>query len=271
MSLLPFAQLDLAGRLGLADGRYLVSAAGQPDASQTAAGRPAGDVLALRTLGAPRASSRLRRGRPRPVEDDAASPLPLTRVTFVKGAPFDSTERAADWLDQVSADGALAEALIGEATRALNRAILAYRIAAPDPYARERDPGEAVAVRLGFGTGDQLADGHWSEARELPPERRRSPRSELIDGVGATERVAAVLGGRDSVTPVEELAVAAELAFHEQRLPAALAIAGAAVELLGPGRSGPAGELAARLRAAGDPSREAVRELLAALREALRR
>lgn len=223
--LLPFAQLDFAGALPLPDGRYLVRPPGEPEADP--------DVLALRTLGAERSSSRRRRGKPVPLErEPGASPLPLSRLTLIKALPFEDEEAAADWLRQVGSDDELAASLTAEAARTANRALLAHRVAAPDAYAADLHPQEAVSVRFGYGSGQEVAEGRWSEALELPDSQRRGLRAQVMDGVGAQERIAAVLGGRDQVRPDESLLIDAERAAEEGRPELALITLGAALEAL---------------------------------------
>lgn len=214
MKLLPFAQLDLPGEVPIGAGRYLVRPLDEPDADP--------DVLAVNTLGAPRARSRLRRGRPVPVESEPdATPVPLSRVALIKSIPFESAEAGGRWLERVRGDDELSRNLATEVAIALNRAIEAHRVAAPEIYALPIHAGRAAAVRIGYGNGDELADGRWTEAIELAEKGRKSLRAELVDGVGAQERIAAVLGGRDSVAPAESLLVDAELAHAEGRYPLA--------------------------------------------------
>jgi hypothetical protein len=136
VSLLPFAQLDLPGRLALADGRYLVRA---PDGTEGDPPQP--DVLAVCTLGAPRARSRLRRGKPVALEHEpGAEPLSLARVTLVRARPLPDGDAAERWLERISDDAELAAGLATETARTLNRALQAYRVAAPDPYAADIHP-----------------------------------------------------------------------------------------------------------------------------------
>jgi hypothetical protein len=253
MPLLPFAQIDLAGTLPLPDGRYVTRPEGEPDAAP--------DVLALRTLGAARARSRRRRGRPVPLAGEpGAAPLQLTRVTLVKARPLEREDEAADWLSRVSSDEQLAEQLLEETTRTVNRALLAHRVAAPDPYATDED----------------VADGRWRAAVELPETQRRGLRSELIDSVGAQERVAAVLGGRDSVAPYEVLLVEAELAARERRRDlAALTLAAALESLARAGgdvgaAAGAARELQDRALGGREIDERALSEALRAARRAVR-
>lgn len=269
MALLPFAQLDFAGSLELADGRYLVRPDGEPDADP--------DVLTLRTLGAERARSRLRRGKPVALEQEpGATPLPLSRLSLVKALPFADEPAAADWLRKVGDDDELAAALAAETAQTANRALLAYRVAAPDAYAADLHPQAAIAVRFGYGSGQEVAEGRWSEAIELSEGRRRSLRAQVMDGVGAQERIAAVLGGRDRIRPDESLLVDAERAAREGRPALAVLSLGAALEALagGGGDPGEARAAAAELRGAavsgGEIDAEALRRALRAARRAIR-
>ncbi|MBK5116304.1 MAG: hypothetical protein JJE23_05215 [Thermoleophilia bacterium] len=269
MSLLPFAQLDLPGSFPLADGRYVARPAREPEAQP--------DVLVVRTLGAARARSRLKRGRPVPLErEPEALPLQLSRLTLIKALPFDDQASAEEWLQRVGADHEIAGKLAAEAAHTVNRALLAHRVAAPDPYAADIHPDNAVFIRFGYGSGEEVADGRWSEAVEMPEGRRRAMRTATMDGVGASERVASVLSARDTVLAHEALLVEAELAAGEDRLAlAALALAAAIESLLrAGGDDGGAAETAGKLReralsgAEIDP--EALREALREARRAIR-
>lgn len=272
MPLLPFAQLDFPGALVLGEGRYVVRAA--------AGDSP--DVLALRILGAPRAASRLKRGRPVALESEpAATPLPLSRVTLVKSAPFADEQAARAWLDDVAGDDEMTAGLTAETCRTMNRALQAHRVSAPDAYVADLHPAAAVAVRFGYGSGEEVAEGRWSAAFELPEAKRRGLRSALIDGVGAQERIAAVLGGRDAVRPEESLLLTAELAAAERRYAEAAIAAAAAAQTLASGASGGSTEGAAEAVAATSQLRKAalggteigereLRETLRGLRRAVR-
>ena len=85
----------------------------------------------------------------------------------------------------------MAEAVAARCARLVGRAPRGRgRPAAADP-----DPARALVARIGYGTGEQVADGAWDAARELPPARRPA-----AAGAAArpTERLAALLGGRDA-------------------------------------------------------------------------
>jgi hypothetical protein len=268
--LLPFAQLDLAGALALGDGRWLIRPPDDPEADP--------DVLVIRRLGAARAGSRLRKGKPVPLAaEPEPEPIPITRLTVIKALPFADEPSAAEWLETVIADGEVAGGLLGEVTVTVNRALLAYRVSAPDAYAADLGASAALVVRFGYGTGQEVADGKWSAAAELAEGRRRSLRAEVIDGVGAQERIAAVLGGRDQVHPEESLLVDAERAAAQGRGRLAALTLGLAVEALERSGATPDGEIsvvAARLReralAGGEIPAEELEKALRAGRRAVR-
>jgi hypothetical protein len=87
------------------------------------------------------------------------------------------------------------------------RFLAAHRVAAGDPFAPDADPSRALEIRMGWGTGEQLAEGEWSEVRSIevpaaPALRRRAKHR-------PTDRLAAVLSGRDAVLACEELTLRA--------------------------------------------------------------
>lgn len=259
MSLLPFAQLDLPGRLALADGRYVVRPPGDAEA--------AADVLAIRTLGAARTRTRLSRGRAVAVEQaPGATPLPLARVTLIKARPFGDEAGASAWLEKVSASEELYRGLAEELGRTLNRALQAQRAASRDPYVAEIHPRQAVAIRFGYGSGNEVADGRWRGARELSAKQREKLAHASEGDVGPLERVAAVLGARDEVGPAEEMLLAAARALSERRLAHAAVQLAAACEQLERERVAEAAELAGRARAlrdgSADPDERALRKVL---------
>jgi hypothetical protein len=190
-----FSQFEFAGTLAVADGRYVVRD-GEVER-----------VLVLETLGAP-APARRRRKRVREIEAGAApSSLPLSRATTVRASePFDAEEKAASWLEQASADEKAADALITEGIALLNRALHAHAVASGDPHPQALTPRGAVAVRLGYGSGEQVANGEFNSARQVDPEAgpatRRQQRSEELR---PQERLAAVLGGRETFDACETL------------------------------------------------------------------
>jgi hypothetical protein len=70
----------------------------------------------------------------------------------------------------------------------------------------------ALTGRVGYGTGDELAEGRWTEAKDLP-----KPRTGRLDDVDPQTRVASVLAGRDEVHPAETLLLRARLDAEQGR------------------------------------------------------
>ncbi len=157
-------------------------------------------VLALRTLGAPQ--RRLLRGRRgNEVEQAEPEPVPTSRATVIRPQPFADVAGAEAWLGEVRESEPEREAELTAALRVLNRALHAFRAARADAAARDVTQGSALVVRLGFGSGDQVAEGRFDQGWELPRRAAKAKRTmEAPD-----ERFAALLGGRESVLACEEL------------------------------------------------------------------
>jgi hypothetical protein len=85
----------------------------------------------------------------------------------------------------------------------LNQAVAGQRLGARDPWLPDADPARALICRVGYGTGEQVADGDWESARELPPPRAARTM------FAPQERLAALLSGREVALACEELALRA--------------------------------------------------------------
>ena len=81
-----------------------------------------------------------------------------------------------------------------------------------DPYVAEVRAGQALATRIGYGSGEQVAEGDWEAARELPAPK--PSRSMLLH---PQQRLAALLSGRDVALACEELALRARLDLDQGR------------------------------------------------------
>jgi hypothetical protein len=102
----------------------------------------------------------------------------------------------------------------------MNRALHAFRVVTADPYLHEVDRTQALVARVGYGAGDEVARGQWSEARELslPPGRRRRAAN-----IEPQARLAAALNSRRPILACEELALRARAdADHDRFREAAL-------------------------------------------------
>ena len=259
-NLFGFAQLEFAGPLSLADGRYLVRD-GRADGAES--------VLVVQTLGAPRPPSRRRR-RPRAADPNAtAEPLPLARVTAIRAfAPFASEAEAERWLEQTSAGEESAELIVADGLALLNRALHAQSVAAADPYGQELTAERAAAVRIGYGSGEQTADGAYAAAREIDVRAGgASRRQRRQEDLRPQERVAAVLGGRERIDACEPLLLRARADLEAGRereaalqlrvgLEALLAELGDALE--DPGHQKDLGELRERRKEVGEAANQAL-------------
>jgi hypothetical protein len=153
-----------------------------------------------------------------------------TRATIVDvEAPLSDPDRAAAWLKDAG------EPELAEGLAVLNRALHAYRIATADPRAGGVRRRDALVARLGYGAGEQVADGLWTDARELidPGPRHRRLRVPAAQG-----RLASLLTGRQVAPACEELVLRARLDLDEGRdreaaLQARIALDAALAELPG--------------------------------------
>jgi hypothetical protein len=140
----------------------------------------------------------------------------MTRVTVTGKKLADPAEGTA-WLKRATESGGNGTEEVRTATRIVNRALSALRAAARDPLVQEIGATRALAIRIGHGSGDELAEGRWTEAKELP-----RPRRGRLDDVEPQSRVAAVLAGRDEVHPAETLILRARLDAQQGRRAEAL-------------------------------------------------
>jgi hypothetical protein len=165
------------------------------------AGEPS-HIVVLRTLGAPQrrllGGRRARSAAPEP----APAPVATTRATLVGARPFASAAEARAWIAGADHDADAAEAIA-----VLNGVLRAHRLATADPHVREVSREQALVVRLGVGEGEQVAEGRWTDAVDLPaPNAGRERRTAALR---PQERLAALLGGRDVALACEELTLRA--------------------------------------------------------------
>jgi hypothetical protein len=156
-------------------------------------------VLVTTTLGA-RQRRLLSANRPRPA-DPEPEPVATARATLVEAKPFGSEGEAAAWLKERGEDD------IEEAVSVLNRVLHLHRTAAADAFAREVSRSQALVARIGYGEGEEVAHGRWTEATAFPTPRGRRVRR--ATALRPQERLAALLGGRDAPLAAEELALRA--------------------------------------------------------------
>jgi hypothetical protein len=202
-----FVQIEFPWALGPEDGRYLVRGepGGQPER-----------VVVLETS----------------ATDGPPGTARATKVMVIDPVSLSAENQARAWLEDLERDR---ERGIEETLALVNRILFLHRQAAADPHVSEVSAAQAVAVRAGWGEGEQLAAGRWEHAVELQVEAagrrrgvlRRGARRQRAAGLARTERLAALLGARERALVCEELALRARVDLDAGRL------AHAAVELTG--------------------------------------
>jgi hypothetical protein len=220
-----FVQFEFPWELGPPDGRYLLRTHEDSDPDH---------VVVLGTLGAHRRppargallSAASRSGsRRKPAEPEPEpAPVPTSRATIVDPVSLSAERQAKAWLSEL--DG---EQEIDKAVTALNRVLHLHRIAAADPHVHEVSPDQALVIRAGWGAGEQVADGVWMHANELPWRGPAGVRRKRIGDRAAAlrpqERLAVLLGARGVVLLCEDLVLRARADLEQRRL------AHAAIEL----------------------------------------
>jgi hypothetical protein len=179
----------------LADGRYPLRRTG-------AEGLDATGVLVVQTAGAPPAARGRLRRRPRPREappGEETTPVPVTRLTVISASELEDGEA---WLDAVSGNSDRLEDEVQAGLATANRALHAHAVGTQDPALGQISRSDPLAVRVGYGSGEALADGRWTRAVDVPHATRRARRAEALR---PAERVAAVLGGHERPDACETL------------------------------------------------------------------
>jgi hypothetical protein len=160
-------------------------------------------VSGLTGLAAGFRRGRRRKGRAARSDPSAAAPeLPATRMTVIRPGGFDTAAEAEAWLARARAGEQEREALVAEAIGIVNRALHAHAVAALDPQAGGVSAAAATATRIGWGGGDELADGGYAKAIDIEPPTSRRNRTEALR---PQERLAAALGGREPTEACETL------------------------------------------------------------------
>lgn len=249
-------QFEFAGTLAVPDGRYLARSDGEQQ------------VLVVETVGAPPPPRRRRR---RPKESETAAdpaPLPLSRVTAVRAEePFEEAGEADAWLEEALASEGSIDAVVTEGIALLNRAVHAHVVASADPLGAELRADRAATVRIGHGSGKEVASGRFSSAREVDVRAGGSARRRQDEELRPQERVAAVLGGREHFDACETLLLRARTDLDAGRLREAalqlrVAVEAMLVELAGaladPDHERDMGELNERRKQAGEAANAAL-------------
>ena len=221
----------------------------------------------VETVGAPPPPRRRRRRAQKADPGAEPAPLSLALATAVRAhEPFDSSETAERWLGETLGGEEATDAAIAEALALLNRALHANAVASGAP-GRELRSEHAATVRIGHGSGKEVASGRFSSAREVDVRGGRSQRHRREEELRPQERVAAVLGGREQLDACETLLLRARADLdagrnREAALQLRVGLEALLVELAGaladPGHEEDMAQLQTRRADAGSAANEAL-------------
>jgi hypothetical protein len=238
-----FVQVELPWPLGPPDGRYLVRADAGAEAPPT-------HVLVFATLGAPerrRLAGRRRQREAAPEPEPAAVATGRATVIDVE-APLGESQAQA-WL------AAAGEADLEAGLVVLNRALHAFRVVTADPHLHPVGRPQALVARIGFGAGEEVAEGRWSSAKELALPGGRQRRARIL---APQARLAARLGAREATLASEELTLRARAdvdhgRWREAALQLLVALDAALAELAADSTAAALGERLGELRGQREP------------------
>lgn len=196
--------MEFPWELGPADGRYLLREKGGPDD-----GKPE-HVVVLSTVGTHRRGLLGGRARTRATSAEPST-VPVARATVIDPISLSAESQAKAWLKELDP-----ERESTAAATVLNRVLFAQRISAANPHVHEISARQALVVRAGYGEGEQVADGLWTNARELVLSHKRTRRRAMV--LRPQERLAVLLSGRGEALLCEELTLRARLDLDGGRI-----------------------------------------------------
>ena len=168
-----FVQFDFAGSLALPVGRWVVRKAGDAETTH---------VLIVEELAGDKPTRKQRSLREAP----APPTLTISRVTVV-----DAISRKLGSAERIKA-----------AVSVIDRALHARALAGREDHLLLSTP-PWIGLRVGTGSGEQVAHSDWVEAEEIPlphTEKASRRRAEPVKG-----RFAELLGGKGSATEISQL------------------------------------------------------------------
>jgi hypothetical protein len=214
-----FVQFEFPWELGPPDGRYLLRGTGGEPEHVVVLGTLHGARRAGGPSAAPARRVRRPRGASRPATPEPA-PVATARATIIDPVSLSAEHQAEAWLAELDAERETRAAIA-----VVNRMLYLQRIASADPYLNELSPEQALVIRVGWGEGEQVADGRWLVAREVPApapgrgRRGRWPgRRSAYGALRSGERLAHLLGAKSEPLLCEELVLRARRDVDQGRL-----------------------------------------------------
>lgn len=188
------------------------------------------DVLAITVVSAPARRQKLRRKAREAEVKDGPADVPLLLATFIRGTEQLDPDAADSRLIAIAEDEDEQQRWVADGLAVLNTAIRAYRAGSRDPYVTEVAQRDARAVRIGYGTTEDLPSGTFTRAAVLPPPIGVKPSRE--ERLVPSETTADVLAGRSSVMEAEDLLLRTYMDLDHGRTRAAALQLRAALHLL---------------------------------------
>jgi hypothetical protein len=140
--------------------------------------------------------------------------VPISRASVIGASAFEDEPEAAQWLERLRRSEEEREGFIADSLLVLNEAVRAHRLAAGDPYVHEVARRQARSVRVGYGTGEEVAQGNWHAAYVVPEPRKRVGRRQML---APQEQLAAIIGGRRPAWASEDLLLRARVDVDQGR------------------------------------------------------
>ena len=136
-------------------------------------------------------------------------------MTVISSTGFEDEAAAKEWLERCRRDESAQRDLTGGSLLVVNRAIHGHRVAGSDPYVRDVSQAQAQAIRIGYGTGDDVVDGHWRDAYDVHLEAaKRSNRRQIL---APQEELAGILSGKVPAYVSDDLVIRARLDVEQGR------------------------------------------------------
>jgi len=130
----------------------------------------------------------------------------VTTVTLIRAQePLGSESEAREWLARLEDDDFI-QSLFDETLASIDRALAAEAAASGRPYAQSPALDQILTARIGFGDGDRVADGRYTDALEVDARGgTASPKRERLNRTRPLARIAAILGGKNDAAACELL------------------------------------------------------------------
>jgi hypothetical protein len=151
--------------------------------------------------------ARRKRRRPRKSNrSDSPTRVQITTVTVIRAyQPFEDEDDAKAWLQRLGEDE-FTDGLLNEALFTLDRARAADAAASGRPFAAPTEFAGILTARIGYGDGDRISEGRFTEAFDVDARGGvGSRRRERLSRTAPIARIAAIIGEKGRADSCEFL------------------------------------------------------------------